>query len=554
MTKDPQERRTLLAIALSLAVFYLYSFFFIPAPPPAPGTPATPTAVPSTAASAVSAPALPAAPAPSSDPETPCFAARAPIPIQSAAVALDPCAGALVTAEFRDVPAPLDVVPWWTWIWRTVSRGGVGAWVPYGDLGGTESLLTDSGRIGFVGRGEIARTHGWAPADGQALASVRARDGLVITQALSPSDLGADVARMVVRIEARDATAGPFWLALDDTFLPVDGVYGTQARVEAHVDGKFRSRLVPADAPPGGDPGTTPAKWIGVGDRYFLVALVPEDPAGVTMRWTVSGDRTGAALIFPESALAAGQAIERAFLVYAGPKEVERLATLGHELDAAADLGFFGFFAKVLLFFMEAFYTVLGNWGGAIVALTFLVRIAFYPLSAKAFRSAKMMQSIQPLLKEVQEKYKDDKEKLGREQMALFQRHGVNPLGGCLPILVQMPVFFALIGALNHAPALFHADFLYVQDLSAPDPYGILPALMAVGMVLQQRMTPMTGMDPQQAAMMKWMPLFFALFMFGLPAGLSLYYTINTVLSIAQQWYNTRSIKVPEIGVPHVAT
>lgn len=549
MIKDAQERRTLLAIALSLAVFYIYSYFFIPLPPPAPVV---------AEAAASQEPVVAAAeaePLPLAEPSAPvpCTAGSFELQMQPGRVAFDPCVGAVVRAEFTGTPAPLDVVPFWTWAWRSASQGKIEAWVPYGEAGGVETLVAEGGRVGFAGRGEISPATGWAAGETPGSAR-RDLNGLSITETLAPSDLGPDVARLVVRIEARAPTSGPFWVALEGDFSPVDGAYGMEPRVEAHVDGKFRSRLVPADDPPGGDPGAAPASWVGIGDRYFLLALAPEDPSGVTMRWTSSGDRTGAALVFPEASLAAGQSIERAFLVYAGPKEVERLVALGHDLETAADLGFFGFFAKVLLFFMQGFHAVLGNWGGAIVALTFLVRIAFYPLSAKAFRSAKMMQAIQPLLKEVQEKYKDDKEKLGREQMALFKEHGVNPLGGCLPILLQMPVFFALIGALNHAPALFHADFLYVKDLSAPDPYGLLPALMAVGMVLQQRMTPMTGMDPQQAAMMKWMPLFFALFMFGLPAGLSLYYTINTVLSIAQQRYNTRSVTVPGIGVSHVAT
>jgi YidC/Oxa1 family membrane protein insertase len=231
------------------------------------------------------------------------------------------------------------------------------------------------------------------------------------------------------------------------------------------------------------------------------------------------------------------------FKVYVGPKEVERLAVLGNGLEEAVDLGMFGLFSKVLLFFLGIFHAGVGNWGVAILLLTLLVRIVFYPLTASAFRAGKVMQALQPKIKELQERHGEDKETLNREMLKLFAKHKANPLGGCLPMLVQMPIFFALYNGLMHTPDLYHAEFLFVRDLSAPDPWGVFPGLMAVGMVLQQRLTPMTGMDPDQARMMKFMPLIFALFMFSVPAGLSVYYATNTLLSIAQQWYNTRNFQ-----------
>jgi YidC/Oxa1 family membrane protein insertase len=144
---------------------------------------------------------------------------------------------------------------------------------------------------------------------------------------------------------------------------------------------------------------------------------------------------------------------------------------------------------------------------------------------------------------------------MSREQMALFAKHGVNPVGGCLPMLVQMPIFFALYSALAYEPSLYNAEFFYLKDLSAQDPYGLLPAFVVAGMFVQQRITPITGMDETQARILKFMPLVFGLMMWSAPAGLSLYYSLNTVLAIAQQWYNTRSLPpIVPVGAPDVAT
>ena len=190
------------------------------------------------------------------------------------------------------------------------------------------------------------------------------------------------------------------------------------------------------------------------------------------------------------------------------------------------------------------FYLGVKNWGVAIICLTFFVRACLYPIAARAFKSAKAMQVIQPRMKEIQEQYAGDKERLNAELMKLFSEHGVNPFGGCLPMFVQMPVFFALYSALQVTPKLYHQPFWYIQDLSAPDPYGVFPAFMAVGMVIQQQLTPMTGMDPAQQRIMKFMPLMFALFMFTVPSGLAVYYAINTILSILQQWHNMRGYSI----------
>jgi YidC/Oxa1 family membrane protein insertase len=548
---DPNERRALIAIVLCLAVFYVWSTFFAPKPPPPEAEGEPPAVVEG------EAPVAPSAPAPASGeplavaPEGPCV--PAPVDVRTAAtdLAVTNCGGAIAQVAFPQWEHTVDVTPWWTWIWEKVTGSGPGGWRPYvvPDVD-NQSMLGANGQIGLAGRGELGA--GGAFVTEQSAGAVTMRrlgpDGLTVTKTLTPTK-DPDVFDFVVTFESATPLNGPLWVGLADALQDVEGAYDMSPRLAATVDGDLEqlqepSKLGAAEVLEG------PVSWFGLEDRYFLVALAPEDPAWGSVRWaTLPDGRKGAFLVGPDAAgVTPGQPTTLRFTLYTGPKYVERLAALGHGFEEAVSLGIFGFFAKIMLFFLNSFHFVVKNWGLAILALTLFIRVVFYPLNRKAFVSGKMMQAVQPLLKQVQEKYADDKEAQTRETMALFSKHGVNPLGGCLPIVVQMPIFFALYSALLYTPDLFNADFLYLHDLSAPDPFGVLPAFMAVGMLVQQRMTPMTGMDPAQQQMMKYMPLVFALFMFGLPAGLSLYYALNTVLAIAQQWYNTRSWKPIELS------
>lgn len=558
--KDPNERRALLAIALSLAVFTLWSAFFGPKPeapaegtPPAEqtaGTPAVPAAgAPAAGAPAPAAGAVPPVEAPPVA-EAPCVPQPTTISTASARIDVSNCDGAIAQVALPGWHEAAEVTPWWTWLWQLVSMQSPGAWHPFSSHGEPRTLLTEGGDFAMTGRGPLADAGGaWelVPTEGATTLRRLGPDGLLTTKTIAPTK-DPDVFDVTVTFQSGTALNGPLWIGLADTFSDAKGAYDMSPRMAAVVDEDLEQVTSPTDVQTV-QPLEGPVTWFGVEDRYFLSALAPADPAWGTLSWARLPDgRTGAFFVGPPTGLAANQPVTLKFTLYTGPKWAERLNQLGHGLEEAANLGFFGFFAKILMFFLTIFHSVLQNWGLAIIALTFMVRIAFYPLSAKAYRSAKMMQAVQPKLKAIQEKYADDKETQTRETMALFQKHGVNPLGGCLPLVLQMPVFFALYSGLLHAPDLFHAPFLYVHDLSSPDPFGVFPALMAVGMVLQQRMTPMQGMDPAQAQIMRWMPLVFALFMFGLPAGLSLYYALNTLLSIAQQWYNTHSYKPVELA------
>lgn len=549
--KDPNERRVLAATVVSLLISMLWLFLVRPAAPPegalpAEGAPATPVA------SAPVSPAEPAPAAPGVAEPTPCVAGEVPLATDAMRITLNTCGGAIGKLEIPEVPGPITVTPIWTWLWGKIGGTSSASWDAYVADPGVQSLMTDAGHFALVGRGEqdvtAAMARGWerVAEDGGVILRSTSADGLTITRTVRPS-ADPDVLDLSVRWESSVPLMGPLWVAVADRYSSASDPYSV-GRIMMVQDGDLTEVLHAPDVVEEPMRSVAPLQWFGVTDRYFLAALLPDDPTkyqSVVKPVTLPGSDPAAvalgAFATLNQDLTPGTPVEARFRLYVGPKSVERLQTIGQGLDEAANLGFWGFFAKILLFFLHLFQAGIGNWGYSIVALTFMVRLVFYPLSARAYQSGKAMQLVQPELKALQEKYADDKEALNREMVKLFAEHNVNPLSGCFPMLVQMPVFFALYSALQHTPDLYQAQFLYLQDLSAPDPYGLLPTLMAVGMVVQQRMTPMTGMDPTQQTMMKFMPLLFAGFMFSVPAGLSVYYAVNTVLAIVQQWYNTRT-------------
>ncbi len=537
---DPNERRVFTAIAICLALSLIWMQFFAPkpAPPadevaevvPAPGSTEAPPAV---------------VPVPVVAVEAPCVDVDVSLDSPLASLGTSACGGGVQRIDMTDRPAPLTVTPWWTWILARVQGKTTTGWTPYVDPAAVEALLGENGALGYPGVGAWSGPAGtWQieKGDGTTVARRTTADGLQITQTVTASDQ-PDLFDVTVRWESSRPVEGPLWVAVADHFEAPVGAYDSRPHPAAVVDGDLY--LFPYTTGCGG--GTAqpvgPVSWFGVQDRYFLAALAPADPIWGTIRVETLPDGRSASFLVHEGSVAPGSPAEVSFSLYAGAKAPERLETLGHDLATAASLGFFGFFSRVLLFVLHLFHAALSNWGLAIIALTFTVRLLMYPLARKGFQSAKGMQAIQPKLKALQETFADDREAQTRETMKLFKEHGVNPMGGCLPIFIQIPVFWALYAGLQHTPDLYHANFLYLQDLSMPDPFGLLPTLMAVGMILQQRMTPMTGVDPAQAQMMKLMPYMFALFMFGLPSGLSLYYSVNTGLAILQQWHNTRSLE-----------
>lgn len=223
---------------------------------------------------------------------------------------------------------------------------------------------------------------------------------------------------------------------------------------------------------------------------------------------------------------------------YIGPKEYVKLKAINPELTDVVEYGFFTFIAKPLFTLLSFLHGIFGNWGWAIVAMTVIVRLVLYPLTYKGMVSMNKLKELAPKVKELQKKYGDDKQKLNMHMMELYKKHGANPMGGCLPILLQIPVFFAVYRVLQNAIELKGAEWiLWVNDLAIKDPYFILPILMGITMFLHQRITPTTFTDPMQEKIMKFLPLIFTFFFVTFPAGLTLYWFTNNLASIVQQFY-----------------
>jgi YidC/Oxa1 family membrane protein insertase len=293
--------------------------------------------------------------------------------------------------------------------------------------------------------------------------------------------------------------------------------------------------------------------WVSYQEDYFMIAFVPEteSQANFVARTLGSGvyEQTWSASLQP---IASGNQFSAHSTLYLGPRDLEILKVIGRKLDLAIDFGWTDIIAKPLLFLLKFFNDYTGNYGIAIILLTILIKILFWPLTHKSYKSMKEMQKIQPLMAKIREKYKNNREMMNKEMMSLYKTYKVNPMGGCLPMVIQIPVFFALFRILGNSIELRHAPFmLWINDLSAPDrlfhlpftiplmtpPSGIpvLTLLMGASMFIQQKMTPTPG-DPTQAKIMLLMPVIFTFMFINFPSGLVLYWLVNNVLSIGQQY------------------
>jgi len=295
--------------------------------------------------------------------------------------------------------------------------------------------------------------------------------------------------------------------------------------------------------------------WIAVQDRYFMMSVIPdqvEEEAGMRL-FLKEDDLLEAQYLNPAGDIRPGTQHTYQYSLFFGPKSMNILKNAGHDLGKALNFGWFTVLAKPCVWLMNRLYSVIPNYGIAIIILTLLIKIVLWPLGSKSYKSMSEMKKIQPLMKEIREKYKSDKKKMNEEVMGLYRTYKINPLGGCLPMVVQLPVFFALYRMLYQSIELRHAPFfLWIDDLSAPDrlfhfnfsipfmepPYGIpvLTIIMGATMLLQQKMSPPMG-DPTQAKMMMFMPLIFTFIFINFSSGLVLYWLVNNILSISQQYY-----------------
>ncbi|MBW0148094.1 membrane protein insertase YidC [Marinobacter arenosus] len=291
--------------------------------------------------------------------------------------------------------------------------------------------------------------------------------------------------------------------------------------------------------------------WLAFLQHYFLAAWVPERDQPAQFQTTRRGPLYVMGFVYPATTVAPGETVEVGAQAYVGPKIIDRLENVAPNLDRTVDFGWLFFISLPLFVIMEWFYSLVGNWGVAIILLTVLVKAVFFHLSATSYKSMAKMRAVAPQLTRLKELYGDDRQRMSQEMMALYKREKINPLGGCLPILVQMPVFISLYWVLFESVQLRHAPFmLWIQDLSQMDPYFILPILMGASMFLQMHLNP-TPPDPMQAKIMKMMPLIFTVFFLWFPAGLVLYWLVNNILSISQQWYITRKIEAETAAKKH---
>lgn len=319
------------------------------------------------------------------------------------------------------------------------------------------------------------------------------------------------------------------------------------------------------------EPITRDTVWVAVKNKFFVQILNPKEGATgcdlIVQRekgkletpdnpstWESAAipSEVAATIHFSEHSIASGATYRQDYSYYIGPKEISSIAPLGLQKRQVMDFGMFRWVCEILLWSLNKIYWLIPNYGVAIILLTLIVRVLFWPLTHKGTESMKRLQELQPQIKALQEKYKDKPQTLHAETMALYKLHKVNPLGGCLPMLVQIPVFFALFSVLRSAVELRFAHFLWVKDLSTAEnlmipgiPFAInlLPLLMTVTQIWQQKLTPATG-DPMQQKMMMWMmPLMMLMFLYSMPSGLVLYWTANQAMMIIQLTWQHRRTK-----------
>ncbi|OUS17308.1 membrane protein insertase YidC [Gammaproteobacteria bacterium 50_400_T64] len=284
--------------------------------------------------------------------------------------------------------------------------------------------------------------------------------------------------------------------------------------------------------------------WVAMVQHYFISAWVPDQNANNSYQLRKLGSKDLYTMGFTSAAVdvAPGASGELRAAFYVGPKDQYRMEEISPYLDLTIDYGWLWWVAKPLFYGLTMFHGLVGNWGWSIIFLTFVVKLLFFPLSAASYKSMARMRKLQPEMARLKELYGDDRQKMSQEMMAFYKKEKVNPMGGCLPMLIQMPVFIALYWVLNESVELRHAPFIFwLTDLSQKDPYYVLPVLNGISMFVLQTLQPAPP-DPMQAKVMRLMPVAFSFFFMFFPAGLVLYWTVNSILSIAQQWTITRKI------------
>jgi len=288
---------------------------------------------------------------------------------------------------------------------------------------------------------------------------------------------------------------------------------------------------------------STQGGWIAMIQHYFVTAWIPNSEKDNSFKTTLKSGLGSIYFLGEPTTIASNTTMEFGATLYTGPKLQDRLSALSETLNLTVDYGFLWWMALPLHWLLSFFYGIVGNWGFAIVLLTFFVRGAMYPLSKKQYTSMAKMRKLQPKMAALKERFGDDRQKMGQATMELYKKEKVNPLGGCLPLLVQMPIFLGLFWMLQESVELRQAPFmLWITDLSVQDPYYVLPLLMGASMWLMSKMQPSMSTDPMQQKMMQFMPVIFTVFFLWFPSGLVLYWVVSNIVTLLQQTYIYRAI------------
>ncbi|MBI3248155.1 MAG: membrane protein insertase YidC [Deltaproteobacteria bacterium] len=541
------DKKSLLAIALSIFILVVYqefiSYFYPPRPAP-------------------SSPLQPSTPPPASVPSTPPAAEKSVQTAPAAGTAATETATALASAPARELTIENDVYsavltslggrlkslrlkhyPGDTGkdstpreMIKTSSNGEY----PLGfRLEGKETVLSDEA-VRYETESENVQIHGEAQATVEFTGKLT--NGSLVTKTFTFNGTTHGIA---LTVKVADAPETVRFASLAWTHaIDLHGSSSSQlAGPVALIDRKFVHETTTDLKKEEKDLGPGRIRWGGYADTYFLAAMIP--PESETNHFWLSASEGNATtkLSVPWNREPV------AYTLYVGPKDFAALNAVNTILDRAIDFGWSHFISRPLVHMLRFSHSLTGNYGIDIIILTFLVKLVFFPLSNKSFKSMAQMREVQPLMERLREQYKDDRERLNKEMMELYRRYKVNPLGGCLPMLVQMPVFFGLYQALSSAIELRQAPFFgWIQDLSLPDRLGsldlwfiappgipVLTLLMGATMLIQQTMTPAQG-DPMQQKMMMLMPVIFTVMFVNFPSGLVLYWLVNNVLSIAQQY------------------
>lgn len=548
-----ESQRAVIAIALSVAILMIYQYFFVPAPQPVPEQ--VPVAAPTAKTEAKgTVPALTGSQTAGGPRVLPAQAGREiPVETDLYQAVLSEANGVFKSFRLKKYRETLDRQSAPKELIRTTPAEGLPLFFSWGvEPGRADHLVYAADAAKVTVAGDEARTltmTGTTPS------------GLVIERRYTFTKDDYRIGLTVTVRNRSDAPlqGAPYLTLVNRPFTDKESQFLFEGPA-TYLGGVLHEVKVKEIKKAGGSTSLTGGvRWMGYEDNYFMTTVVPQEMGQATAHFSLTDESKVTSILAGAADTIAPQASkEYKYTLYFGPKELKLLKTLGSDLERAVDFGWFDVIARPTLYLLNFLYKFVGNYGVAIILVTVLIKLLFWPISQKGMESMKTLQKIQPKMAKLREKYQDDKVRQQQEMMKLYQTYKVNPLGGCLPMVLQIPVFFALYKVLLQSIELRHAPFLlWINDLAAPDRlfigfdipwlHGIpvLTLLMGGSMFLQQKMTPTTG-DPTQAKIMLFMPVIFTFMFLNFASGLVLYWLINNLLTIGQQYLVNRKTALAE--------